>query len=82
MLLQQPMDLHQSRSRLRVLMALLLGILFFWIILLLLPILILVLVVLTITTLWLLPFQRPQRLQSQWDQQKRDQEQLHLVEFE
>ena len=82
MLLQQPMDPHLSRLRLRVLMALLRGTLFFWIILLLLPILILALVILTITTLWLLPFQRPQRLQSQWDQRKADQEQLPPVESE
>ena len=74
MLLQQLMDQHLSRSRLQALMELLLGILFFSIILLLSPILILALVILTITISWSQPYQPQQRLRSQWDQQKQDQE--------
>ena len=66
--LQQPMDQQLSRSRLRALTELLLGILFFWIILLLSPILILALVILTITISWSHPYQPQQRLRSRWDQ--------------
>ena len=80
--LQQPMDLHQSRSRLQVLMELTKGILFFSIILLLLPILILALVILTITISWSQPFQPQQRLRSRWDRQKVDREPQHPVELE
>ena len=80
--LQQPMDQHLSRSRLQVLMELLLGILFFWIILLLLPILILALVILTITISWSPPSQPQQQSQSRWAQRKADQEPQHPVESE
>ena len=80
--LQQPMDQHLSRSRLQALMELLLGILFFSIILLLSPILILALVILTIIISWSQPYQPQQRLRSQWDQQKADQEQPHPEESE
>ena len=75
--LQQPMDQQLSRSRLRALTELLLGILFFSIILLLSPILILALVILTIIISWSQPYHPAQRLRSRWDQRKADQEQPH-----
>ena len=80
--LQQLIDQPLSRSRLQALMELLKGILFFLIILLLLPILILVLVILTIIILWSPPYQPAQRLRSQWDRQKADQEPAPPVESE